>query len=95
MFTIILQRKLRRISQIVSIEFICRNYGDWIIQKVFANSSFIQRLVTPNAPLSTVRIITSREASSSLIKVKAMVFRAGRVNQMTDHNAIFIGIKPV
>ncbi|CAF2115568.1 unnamed protein product [Rotaria magnacalcarata] len=70
------------------------NHGDWIIQKVFSNSDFIQRLVTPDAPLSTVRIITSRDSSSSSspIKVKTMVFRAGRIRQKTDHNAIFYDI---
>lgn len=59
---------------------------------MFDNSEFIQRLVTPSAPLSTVRIITSREASSPLIEVKTMVFRAGRQHQKTDHNAIFHNI---
>lgn len=71
---------------------IFRNDGDWIIQKVFANSDFIQGLVTPEAPLSTVRIITSRDATSSLIKVKTMVFRAGRSGERTDHTAIFYNI---
>lgn len=60
---------------------------------MFDNSEFIQRLVTPAAPLSTVRIITSRNASPSAgIDVKTMVFRAGRVHQKTDHNAIFYNI---
>jgi hypothetical protein len=59
---------------------------------VFANHDFIQRLVTSDAPLSTVRIITSRDASSSSIKVKTLVFRAGRIRQKTDHNAIFYNI---
>ncbi|CAF1275034.1 unnamed protein product [Adineta steineri] len=68
------------------------NDGDWIIQKVFSNSDFIQNLVTSNAPLSTVRIITSRDSTSSVIKVKTMVFRAGRFQQKTDHNAIFYNI---
>ena len=45
-----------------------------------------------DAPLSTVRIITSRDPSSSSIKVKTMVFRAGRIRQKTDHNAIFYNI---
>jgi hypothetical protein len=71
---------------------ISRHCGDWIIQKMFDNNDYIQRLVTSDAPLSTVRIITARDASSSTIRVKTIVFRAGRIRQKTDHNAIFYNI---
>ncbi|CAF0982228.1 unnamed protein product [Didymodactylos carnosus] len=67
--------------------------GDWIIQEVFENCDFIQRLLPDTAPLSTVRIITSSSADKTVpIKPLTVVFRAGRSNEFTDHNAIFFNI---
>ncbi|CAF0822302.1 unnamed protein product [Didymodactylos carnosus] len=69
------------------------NPGDWILQEVFENSAFVKQLIPENAPLSTIRVITASSADkTNSIKALTAVFRAGRPNESTDHNAIFFNI---
>ena len=74
--------------------------GEWIFQERLYNSTYVASLLPPNAPLSTFRIITcSRGATKTNEKVTiedivplSCVFRAGRDNAKTDHDAIFFNV---
>jgi len=79
--------------------------GDWIIQEVLENDEVIGRLLPPNAPLSTLRIITAStygipNARGELQKCPkkddiismSCVFRAGRAGASTDHSSILFDV---
>ncbi|GMH70848.1 hypothetical protein TrRE_jg2128, partial [Triparma retinervis] len=82
--------------------------GDWIIQKVISNSSFVQSLLPDDAPLSTFRILTQSRAATKVgpsgwiappiladIEALSCVFRAGRKGALTDHDSILFNIDPI
>ena len=79
--------------------------GEWIFQERLYNSDYVASLLPSNAPLSTFRIITcSRGATTANLTESSekvtiddiiplsCVFRAGRQNAKTDHDAIFFNV---
>ena len=75
--------------------------GDWIIQQWLENDAGIARLLPPNAPLSTLRLITASKASAkpsthvcapSDVMLLSACFRAGREGAMTDHSCIMFDV---
>jgi hypothetical protein len=71
--------------------------GDWIIQGIIQNSDWVERLLPPNAPLSTFRVITAsrgaynQETIPEVISLSC-VFRAGRQGAATDHDSILFDV---
>merc|ERR1712190_16277 len=70
------------------------NGGDWIIQKVLTNDSFVSSCLPNPAPLSTFRLMTGslRGAGGGNAKVIAAVFRAGRKGASTDHSSVLFDV---
>ncbi|CAM9771393.1 unnamed protein product [Chrysoparadoxa australica] len=78
------------------------NQGDWIIQERLENSTFLSELLPPNAPLSTMRIITAsrwwldttagKKPGASSIDALSCVFRAGMEGASTDHSSILFDV---
>ena len=85
-----------------------REGGRWIIQPVLANDARVQKWLTPDAPLSTMRVITASDNALDLARTGAMapgeaerlakvrslsaVFRAGRAGASTDHSSILFDV---
>lgn len=79
--------------------------GNWIVQERLYNSAWVSQLLPPTAPLSTFRIITcsrgatlrldGSEEPTTLADITALscVFRAGRANAPTDHEAVFFDVR--
>ena len=78
------------------------NGGDWIIQERLENDSFVKSLLPYNAPLSTLRVITSSRAwmeknkgnnpGKESVESLSCVFRAGRQDADTDHSSILFDV---
>lgn len=78
--------------------------GDWIIQGIIQNSDWVERLLPPNAPLSTFRVITAsrgaydtddtqkKKRNSPEVISLSCVFRAGRQGAATDHDSILFDV---
>eukprot|EP00401_Gymnodinium_catenatum_P027258 CAMPEP_0117495406 /NCGR_PEP_ID=MMETSP0784-20121206/20114_1 /TAXON_ID=39447 /ORGANISM="" /LENGTH=471 /DNA_ID=CAMNT_0005290323 /DNA_START=54 /DNA_END=1470 /DNA_ORIENTATION=+ len=68
--------------------------GDWIMQEVISNDDFVSKLLPPNAPLSTFRVMTAslRGAGEGNAEAIACVFRAGRAGAATDHSAVLFDV---
>ena len=68
------------------------NNGEWIIQKKLTNNDFISSLLSDNAPLSTIRVVTLYDKEYDCYYTLSAVFRAGINNSITDHNSILYNI---
>lgn len=81
--------------------------GEWIIQETLCNSDAIAGWLPPNAPLSTMRVVTcSRNAVDVIggemvegpaarterVDVLGTVFRAGRAGAATDHSSVLFDV---
>lgn len=74
--------------------------GDWIIQECLENADSIKHLLPDNAPLSTLRVISSsrggiksaEHGAADQVKCLSCVFRAGRAGAMTDHESILFDV---
>jgi len=76
--------------------------GDWIIQRALVNSEHLARLLPPDAPLSTLRIVSSSAASLraaprdgaevSDITLLSACWRAGRAGADTDHKSVLFDV---
>lgn len=80
--------------------------GDWIIQQSLDNSAEIARLLPANAPLSTLRLVTSSRASlkgatssarplapmAADVAVLSACWRAGRAGATTDHSSVLFDV---
>jgi len=74
--------------------------GDWIIQKALQNAPEIARLLPADAPLSTLRLVTSsrgalssaRDACAADVRVLSACWRAGRAGAMTDHSSLLFDV---
>uniref|UniRef100_A0A6B2L540 Alpha-L-glutamate ligase-related protein ATP-grasp domain-containing protein n=1 Tax=Arcella intermedia TaxID=1963864 RepID=A0A6B2L540_9EUKA len=80
--------------------------GDWIIQEALDNADCIARLLPPNPPLSTLRVITastygvptaegrlqSGPPGDQHVRSLSCVFRAGRAGAATDHSSILFDV---
>ena len=62
------------------------NNGDWIFQEKATNHKDIEKYLFKNSPLSTFRIVTTKN------KVESCVFRIGLNNEDTDHNSVMYQI---
>ena len=73
------------------------NGGDWIVQKALDNAPFVAALLPDKAPLSTIRVVTGAPARAGAavpppVRSLAAVFRAGRADAVTDHDAILFDV---
>lgn len=67
--------------------------GDFIIQKKFANSAFVNSMLPSNAPLSTLRVITAcGPEPGDQPTALSCVFRAGRAGAATDHSSVLFDV---
>jgi hypothetical protein len=74
--------------------------GDWIIQEHLSNGPGIAKLLPPDAPLSTLRIVTgssaglhpSAPAEPEDFTALSCVFRAGRAGAQTDHSSVLFDV---
>lgn len=76
--------------------------GNWIIQERLHNNEELSKLLPPNPPLSTLRVISASLASlhgqpagmtaAQGIKCMSCVFRAGRAGASTDHSSILFDV---
>jgi len=74
--------------------------GDWVVQELLKNSKDLSSLLPPNAPLSTLRIVTSsadflspcRSPGTSSVRTITCVWRAGREKAKTDHSSVMFDI---
>ncbi|KAL7474757.1 hypothetical protein ACHAW6_000712, partial [Cyclotella cf. meneghiniana] len=79
--------------------------GDWIIQERIENGEWVAKHLPPNAPLSTFRVITASRGALDVerandangcspedIKALSCVFRAGRADAATDHDAVMFDV---
>lgn len=82
--------------------------GRWIIQPVLSNDARVQKWLTPDAPLSTMRVITASDNALDLardgrmvedederarrVRSLSAVFRAGRAGASTDHSSILFDV---
>ena len=76
--------------------------GEWILQPAFENEDANARLLPVNAPLSTIRIVTSSraalkgkpnaEAMPTDITALSACWRAGRAGAATDHSSVLFDV---
>jgi len=76
--------------------------GDWIVQHALTNGASIAKFLPANAPLSTMRIVSSSsaclrpkpvvEARPSDITLLSACWRAGRAGADTDHKSILFDV---
>lgn len=77
--------------------------GDWIIQECLENAHLVDKMLPPNAPLSTFRVVTASRGglstasnvSPELVSCLSCVFRAGRQGALTDHESILFDVDTV
>ena len=76
--------------------------GEWILQPALENEDAIAQLLPANAPLSTIRIVTSSraalkgkpnaEAMPTDITALSACWRAGRAGAATDHSSVLFDV---
>jgi len=76
--------------------------GRWILQEKLENCQAVNALLPPNAPLSTVRIVTGSRGALPVLgtggqggpqaKALCTVWRAGRAGASTDHSSVMVNV---
>eukprot|EP00602_Paraphysomonas_sp_CaronLab_P011072 CAMPEP_0185021290 /NCGR_PEP_ID=MMETSP1103-20130426/3974_1 /TAXON_ID=36769 /ORGANISM="Paraphysomonas bandaiensis, Strain Caron Lab Isolate" /LENGTH=273 /DNA_ID=CAMNT_0027552723 /DNA_START=162 /DNA_END=983 /DNA_ORIENTATION=+ len=82
--------------------------GDWILQEKLSNADWMREILPPNAPLSTMRVITcstwyihndevggdenSDDVVKKYITPLSSVLRLGRQNAATDHSSVLFDV---
>jgi hypothetical protein len=66
--------------------------GEWIIQPGLRNSKKIAQMLPLNAPLSTLRIVSSCAGGGAGGSLVACVWRAGRAGAATDHKSVLFDV---
>eukprot|EP00284_Hemiselmis_tepida_P018521 CAMPEP_0174928216 /NCGR_PEP_ID=MMETSP1355-20121228/22795_1 /TAXON_ID=464990 /ORGANISM="Hemiselmis tepida, Strain CCMP443" /LENGTH=638 /DNA_ID=CAMNT_0016174365 /DNA_START=51 /DNA_END=1963 /DNA_ORIENTATION=- len=69
--------------------------GDWIIQPRLHNSRRISGMLPPDAPLSTLRLVSCCEGGGMGGEILSCVWRAGRSGAETDHSSVLFDVDPV
>mmetsp|Transcript_33151 Transcript_33151/g.54781 ORF Transcript_33151/g.54781 Transcript_33151/m.54781 type:complete len:242 (-) Transcript_33151:424-1149(-) len=75
--------------------------GDWIVQHALTNAECIAKLLPPDAPLSTLRLVSSsrsfkrppgEQPQAADISVLSACWRAGLAGASTDHKSILFDV---
>tara|TARA_B100000524_G_scaffold113021_1_gene54933 strand:- start:1349 stop:2446 length:1098 start_codon:yes stop_codon:yes gene_type:complete len=71
--------------------------GDWILQQGLSNAPELARLLPPDAPLSTIRIVSASGGSrahsdAAQIVIVSGCLRAGRAGAATDHSCVMFDL---